>query len=185
MSWKNTTTRYGNLSMAMHWLMLALIAAVYTCIELRENYPRGSDIREALKTWHYMLGLSVLALVWLRIAFRAWGPTPRIEPASPGWQMLMAKTMHLALYILMIGQPLLGWLILSAEGDAIPYFGLQLPALIAENKGLAETLEEIHETSGTVGYFLIGLHAAAALYHHFIMRDNTLRRMLPGKVNEG
>jgi cytochrome b561 len=81
----------------------------------------------------------------------------------------------------MIGQPLLGWLILSANGDPIPFFGLQLPALIAENKDLVDVLKEVHETSGTVGYFLVGLHAAAALFHHYITRDNTLVRMLPGR----
>ena len=181
MSWKNTDVRYGHLSIAMHWFMLLLIAAVYACIELRENYPKGSDIREALKTWHYMLGLSVLALVWVRIAFRTLGSSPRIEPPLSGWQTTMAKLMHFALYLLMVGQPLLGWLILSAEGDPIPFFGLQLPALVGTDKELVEVFEEIHETSGTVGYFLIGMHAAAALLHHYYTRDNALVRMLPAK----
>ena len=95
-------------------------------------------------------------------------------------QKLVAKLMHAALYALMIGMPLLGWLVLSAEGDPIPFFGLQLPPLIGPNEGLEETIKEIHETFGTVGYFLIGLHAAAALFHHYFVRDNTLKRMLPG-----
>jgi cytochrome b561 len=181
MSGKATATRYGTLSIAMHWLMLLLIGAVYLCIELRGNYPKGSDIREALKTWHYMLGMLVLVFVWLRIALRILGPTPSIQPTPAKWQELIAKLMHLALYVLMIGQPLLGWLILSANGDPIPFFGLQLPALIAENKDLVDVLKEVHETSGTVGYFLVGLHAAAALFHHYITRDNTLVRMLPGR----
>jgi cytochrome b561 len=87
--------------------------------------------------------------------------------------------MHVALYVLMIGLPLVGWLILSASGKPVPFFGLQLPALVGENKALADLFKEIHETGGTVGYFLIGLHAAAALFHHYVVRDNTLRRMLP------
>ena len=119
--------------------------------------------------------------MWLRIAFRAVGPAPAILPALPGWQVLAAKLMHLALYLLMIVQPILGWLILSAEGDPIPFFGVQLPSLIGADKELVEVFEEIHETSGTVGYYLIGLHAAAALFHHYFKRDNTLVRMLPGK----
>jgi cytochrome b561 len=128
-----------------------------------------------------MLGMLVLVFVWLRIALRILGPTPSIQPTPAKWQELIAKLMHLALYVLMIGQPLLGWLILSANGDPIPFFGLQLPALIAENKDLVDVLKEVHETSGTVGYFLVGLHAAAALFHHYITRDNTLVRMLPGR----
>ena len=87
--------------------------------------------------------------------------------------------MHAALYLLMVGMPLGGWLILSAEGKRVPFFGLQLPPLEGEKKDLAKVAEEIHETAGVVGYWLIGLHAAAALFHHYAMRDNTLRRMLP------
>jgi cytochrome b561 len=75
--------------------------------------------------------------------------------------------------------PILGWLTLGAQGKPIPFFGLQLPALTAADKDLGHTLEGIHETIGTLGYYLIGLHAAAALFHHYWTRDNTLRRMLP------
>ena len=79
----------------------------------------------------------------------------------------------------MIVMPLLGWLILSGESKPVPFFGIQLPALIGENKEFAKQLEEVHELVGNVGYFLIGIHAAAALAHHYIQRDNTLTRMLP------
>lgn len=80
---------------------------------------------------------------------------------------------------MMVCLPVAGWLILSGEGKPIPFYGINLPALMGEHKELAETIEEIHKTVGTVGYFLIGLHTLAALYHHYFMRDNTLRRMLP------
>jgi cytochrome b561 len=182
--WKNTNERYGSLSITMHWLMLLLLVAVYACIELRELFPKGSDPREALKTWHYMLGLSVFALVWLRVVLNLSGPTPRILPDQAPWQKLAARLMHLTLYLLMIGMPLAGWLILSAEGKPIPFFGLQLPALVSENKVLGDTIKEIHETGGTIGYYLIGLHAAAALFHHYVKRDNTLSRMLPRRTRE-
>jgi cytochrome b561 len=179
MNWKNTTIRYGSLSIALHWLMLLLLTAVYACIELRGFFPKGSDLREALKTWHFMLGLTVFVLVLLRLGVRAMSPVPRIEPNPPKWQDLSAKLMHLALYALMLGMPLAGWLLLSAAGKPIPFFGLQLPALIGESKPLADVIKEVHETVGTAGYFLIGLHAAAALFHHYVVGDNTLRRMLP------
>ena len=181
MGWRNSNDRYGSLSIGMHWFMLVLIAAVYALMELRGIYPKGSDGRELMKTWHYMLGLSVLALAVLRVIVSLTSPAPRILPEPPTMQKAVAKLMHVALYALMIGMPLLGWLVLSAEGDPIPFFGLQLPPLIGANEGLEETIKEIHETFGTVGYFLIGLHAAAALFHHYFVRDNTLRRMLPGR----
>ena len=181
MGLSNTNDRYGSLSMAMHWLMFLLLVGVYACIELREFYPKGSDPRNALKAWHFTLGLTVFALVWLRIVLRLFQVTPAITPPIPGWQQFLSKLVHLALYALMIGMPLAGWLILSGEGKPIPFYGIELPALMAKNKDLAQTLEEIHETAGTVGYFLIGLHAMAGLYHHYFMRDNTLKRMLPGR----
>ncbi|HEY7798393.1 MAG TPA: cytochrome b/b6 domain-containing protein, partial [Hyphomonadaceae bacterium] len=76
--------RYGSSAMAFHWVMLALIIAVYVCILLRENFPRGSDLREALKIWHFMLGLSVLGLGLVRLALRVlvW-KTPAITPHPP------------------------------------------------------------------------------------------------------
>ena len=179
MNWRNPSSRYGALSVSLHWVMLLLLIAVFACIELRVLFPMKSDPREAIKAWHFMLGLSVLVLVALRVFINVTDTTPRIEPEPPKWQTLLAKLMHLALYAFMICMPLLGWLLLSASGKPIPFWGLQLPALIGENKDLAKVIHEIHETGGTLGYILIGLHAAAALFHHYFVRDNTLRRMLP------
>jgi cytochrome b561 len=178
-NWRNTTQRYGTLSIGLHWLMLLLLIAVYATIELRGEFPKGSDARDMMKTWHFMLGLSVFVLVWIRLVANFMGPEPRIEPEPPRWQALIGKAMHLALYALMIGMPLAGWVLLSAEGEPIPFFGLHLPALVAASETLADTVKEIHEAGGTIGYFLIGLHAAAALFHHYSTRDNTLLRMLP------
>jgi superoxide oxidase len=170
--------RYGRLSILLHWVTLALMIGVYACIELREMYPRGSDLREGLKTWHFMLGLTVFFLVWVRITARLIGKTPPIVPAAPKWQLVIANVVELALYGLMVLLPILGWVTLSAEGKPIPYFGVQLPALVGESKQLAERTEEVHTTLATIGYFLIGLHAAAALFHHYVQRDNALRRMV-------
>lgn len=171
--------RYAATSIALHWLMLAQLVAVYACIELRELFPKNSDPREALKAWHFMLGLSVFAMVWLRLAARLLWPAPPITPTPARWQVGLAHFMHAVLYALMLGLPLAGWLLLSAAGKPIPFFGLELPALVAPDKALAANVKELHTTAGSAGYFLIGLHAAAALYHHYLVRDDTLARMLP------
>lgn len=179
MNLQTTRNRYNSLSIAAYWLTLALLVAVYALILLRELYPKGSDPRELMKTWHFMLGLTVFGLVGIRLLLRLAFRAPPISPAPPAWQHALAAAMHLALYAFLIVMPLLGWLALSAQGKPIPFFGLQLPALIGPDKAMGGNLEEIHETIGTIGYYLVGLHAAAALFHHYFMRDDTLRRILP------
>lgn len=174
--------RYPKTAIALHWLMLALIVAVYAAILLRENFPRGSVIREGFKTWHFMLGLSVLALASVRVLLRltSW-KIPLITPSIVQWQSRLSGFVHFGLYGLMIAMPIGGWLILSASGKIIPLWGLSLPPLIEPSKALAEQFKELHEIGGKIGYGLIGLHAAAALFHHYVQKDNTLTRMLPGK----
>lgn len=175
-----TVKNYPRALIGLHWLTLLLLAAVYACIELRGNFPRGSAIREGLKEWHYALGLLVFALLWLRLALRWRGPLPANELS--GWQHWLAAGVHALLYLFMAAMPLLGWALVSAEGKLPEWFGVALPALLAPDPVLVEQLEEVHETLGVAGYWLIGLHAAAALFHHYWLRDATLRRMLPRSV---
>lgn len=177
----STKQRYGSLSIGLHWLMVILLIAVYACIELREFYPKGSDPREALKAWHFMLGLCVFGLTALWLAVRLGSATPDIVPPPPAWQRSLASLVHGLLYLFMLAMPLAGWLTLSAAGKPIPFFGLELPALIGKDEELAKSLKEIHATVGEAGYWLIGLHAAAALFHHYFLHDNTLLRMLPAR----
>ena len=87
----NTSGRYGSISIALHWLMFLLLVAVYACIELREFYPKGSDPRNALKAWHFTLGLSVFALIWLRLLLRLVQVTPTIEPPRRAGKTCLPK----------------------------------------------------------------------------------------------
>jgi superoxide oxidase len=118
--------------------------------------------------------------VIVRIGARLKYPAPA-DPAGTGLTRLLSKAGHLALYLLMIAMPLAGWVILSAEGKAVPFFGLELPPLVTENKDLAGQVEDLHKLRGTIGYWLIGLHALAALAHHHLLKDGTMKRMLPGR----
>lgn len=172
--------RYPDSAILLHWLILLLVVAAYACILLRVNYERGSDIREGLKAWHFMLGLGVLATTFLRAGLRAFvWKTPAITPQPPRVLHLLSIAAHLAIYVWLIAMPVAGWITLSAEGDPIPFWGLNLPPLTGANEQLAKQVKELHETGGTLGYFLLGLHAAAALFHHYVLKDNTLVRMLP------
>lgn len=179
MNFKYPNDRYHALSIGAHWLTLALLVAVYALIELRGIFPKGTAAHQAMKTWHFMLGLTVLGVVAVRLLLRLMFREPPITPPPPASMLWLAKAMYLALYTFLIAMPLLGWLTLSAQGKPIPLFGLELPALIGADKAWGHNLEEVHETVGTIGYYLIGLHAAAALFHHYVMGDDTLLRMLP------
>ena len=173
---------YSRWSIALHWLMVVLLVATAATMELKGIYPKGSAGRNLLRSVHFLLGLSVFALVWLRLVARALGRTPTITPAPPAWQAMLSHVVHLALYALMIGLPLLGWMTLSARGAPVTLpGGFGLPLLpITESKETASWIKELHETGATVGYVLVGLHAAAALFHHYVQRDDTVLRMLPG-----
>lgn len=176
-----TANRFHPLLIGVHWLTLLLLIAVYASIELRGLYPKGSDARELMKLWHFMLGLGVFGLVLIRLPLRLVLQAPPITPAPPAWQHRFALAMDGALYALLLTMPVLGWLALGAQGKEVLFFGWQLPALIGPDRALGKSLEDIHEFIGELGYWLIGLHAAAALFHHHFMRDDTLRRMWPAR----
>jgi cytochrome b561 len=174
-------TRYGSASIAMHWLMVVLIALTYLFIELRTMFPRDSPERGLMRATHASLGLLILLLVAVRLVAVWRGGRPLITPAPPAWQSFAARTVHGLLYLLMIGMPILGWLLFNARGGQAPFFGLELPALIGPDEALGKRLRSIHGLLGNVGYALIALHSLAAIVHHWLWRDDTLRRMLPGR----
>ena len=172
-----SSQRFSFPSIAMHWLMVLVFIGIYIAVNLIDVFPKGSDSRQWAKTIHFSLGLLVFGLFWLRVALRLLGNTPAIVPAPPAWQEKLAKLGHLALYAIMVLMPLVGWAALSARGKPIPFFGMELPALLAPDKALGQTLREVHELGGNLAYYLIGGHALAAIYHHYFMKDNTLLRM--------
>lgn len=173
---------YGSATIAMHWLMLALFVVAYAAMELKSFTARGSPARENMMLVHYLAGLSVLLLVWLRMIVRARDPVPSIVPAPPAWQESAGRATHWVLYLMMIGLPMLGWLALSATGKPVTVMGVGLPMLLDKNVELSRFLKNLHETAANAGYFVIGLHAAAALFHHYVRHDNTLSRMLPKRL---
>ncbi|MDY7066457.1 Cytochrome b561 [Pseudomonas extremaustralis] len=175
-------SRYAKLSMTLHWLMLALFVGVYACIELKGLLPRGHALRSALLGGHALFGIGIFLLVWLRLLGRLM-PRPPILPRPPAWQTAASHLMHLALYGLMIVTPVLAWLMLNAGGKPVPYFEFALPALVAPDPDLARQFKHWHEWLGSAGYWLIGLHAAAGLFHHYWVQDNTLVRMLPKRFS--
>lgn len=174
-----TRPRYSPALRRLHWLMALLVAAAYLLIEQRGLFPRGSAPRAAMVQGHYWMGLAVLLLAVWRLWLRRRDGAPPVTPALDAWNTWAARLLHVALYLFFIVQPLLGLATAWSDGKAVqlPFTGIALPALLPENEALAHSLEDLHGTIGELFYWVIGAHVAAALWHHFLRRDDTLRRM--------
>lgn len=180
-----TSYRYSTLSISLHWLTLALMVAIYVTIELHQSLPRGNALRRPMEDWHIYLGVCLLPIVIFRMIVILRSKIPPIVPRPPAWQHLVTLLMKLYLYVLMIGAPLVGWIMVNAEGHVVTLLGLTLPTLVSESESLAGLASEIHEVLGESGYIFIAVHALAGLYHHYIVKDNTLVRMLPKFLRKG
>ncbi len=164
----------------MHWVIFALVLLAYICINLFEQFPKGSATRGNVLAAHYTAGLAVLLLVLPRLLLRLRNGRPSILPTPPRWTELLGNVTHVALYLFLLIQPILGIITLQIGGKPVTLFGVTLlPAFVSPpNKVLSHQFEDIHSTLGTIFYYVIGLHILAAFWHHFARRDNTLKRML-------
>ena len=171
--------RYTASLRRLHWLMAVMIALAYVAIEQRNLFERGTPERFAMVQSHFWLGIGIFVLAWVRLQQRLKYGAPRITPGLPAWQNGISHIMHVALYAFFIVMPVLGLLTAWTDGKAIliPFTDIALPALLAENKDLAHQLENLHHDIGEIFYWVIGFHIVAALYHHFIRKDDTLVRM--------
>lgn len=176
---RNSSTHYGVLVRLLHWAMAALVIALLVAVEIHDWFPKGSDLRNGLMSVHFQFGLLVFLLMWPRLAAVLSDRAPPIRPASPSWQDMAAKLVHLALYGGMLSLPVLGVLMLQAGDRSVSLLGLQLPTFVGVDKAFSKSLREVHETIGNVVIGLAVVHIAAAYWHHFRQHDNTLLRMLP------
>jgi cytochrome b561 len=170
---------YGAIARLLHWTMFALIAVQVVGGLAIEWFPRASDGRVFMLSTHTTLGIVAFLLVLARIARRL--AERGLPPEGPLWQRRLASAAHGPLYALMVAVPLVGYLLADARGRGIPFFGLDMPEWIATDRNLAHTLEDVHSTLAWVLVGVVALHAAAALWHHFVLKDDTLRRMLPSR----
>lgn len=172
------TERYTGPAIAAHWLIAILILAAFP-LGLYMHELTLSPTKLKLYSYHKWIGMTVLLLFVPRILWRLTHRPPAPLP-MPAWQHKIAEGTHHLLYLLMFLVPLSGWLMSSAKGFQVVYFGvLPIPDLIGKDKELGELLEEMHEVLSWSLITLVGLHLAGALKHHLIDKDSTLRRMLP------
>lgn len=176
---QNTTSSYGSVAKAFHWVMAALIILNLIVGLKMAGLPVGPD-KFKLYGWHKSFGALVLILVSLRLAWRLANVTPLLPGTIRPFEQTLARLGHFALYALMFAMPLSGWAMSSAAGLPVSFFGLFiLPDLVEPNQALKATLMELHELMGFALIGMILLHVLAALLHHFYYKNNVLRRMLP------
>jgi len=170
--------RYARTSRWLHWVMAGLVILAYILINGRGWFPKGSTPRTLFVQGHFWIGLLVLALVLPRLLARLRSPVPPLQPPLAPLMQLLSKVTHLALYGFLLVQPLMGLMVVLLERGGIPLGGLTLASPFALDKAMAENIEAAHVFLGEAFYYVIGLHIAAALWHHFYLRDSVLKRML-------
>ena len=170
--------RFDGISMSLHWLTVLLVMAQFVTALVHEALH--GPAAELLLTLHRSSGIAVWTVAVLRLMWRRWfaflPPFPEGMPKAQQWT---AKLNEYGLYLLLLIQPVTGLAASLALGRPFALFLWQAPALMMPGKPLAHMLKEMHETGGWILAALIGLHAAAALYHALVLRDRVLQRMLP------
>jgi cytochrome b561 len=179
MTLKNSNERWGRVSQLLHWLIVVLIVVMaYLGLTMTDLPNNPYKIR--LYALHKSIGLSLLALVILRLLWRGYTGAPRPLPGIPAWQERVASLTHFALYVLLLAIPLTGWIFNSAAGFPMQWFGMvNLPPLTGRSTALRELSGSWHELLFWALIVLALVHAAAAIYHHLFQHDATLARMLP------
>ena len=177
----DTTNTWTNTAKTLHWLIAFLLLAVWASVELHEQVPRGNPWRDYWIIAHFTLGASALAVMVIRLVWRASHRPP--APLGGRLQQRLATAVHGLLYLAVLAMPVTGLLMRQLDGKSTPLpAGLAIPAWLPANTALAERLEDLHkEWLWNALLALIVLHVAGALWHHWVDRDATLKRMLPGR----
>jgi cytochrome b561 len=179
--------RYTRVAMILHWLIAIsiigmLIGGKVTHSMLEQSPP--PQIAFSLMQLHKSIGITILLLTLVRIAWRISHKPPAL-PTMAAWQTGLAHLSHYGFYLLMLALPLTGWAVVSTSKWKLPtllYFTQiewpHIPFLVGRND-LHHLMEELHEQAGHITIALLLLHIGAALYHHYKLRDDVLRRMMP------
>lgn len=161
--------RYSKTIIVIHWLTaLAVVGAWLTA-------RGGRGLAQNPPLLHFALGMAVLLLILPRLLLRLTGDAP--AGTRQGWLAIGAKAGHGLLYLLLIALPVSGWYAASRMGVPVSLLGVGLPAIASPVQGHPGPVAEFHETAGTAILVLAGLHALMAVWHQFVLRDGTLRRM--------
>ncbi|MCK1367822.1 cytochrome b [Bradyrhizobium sp. 62] len=170
---------YGTPAKVLHWLVVALLAVQFSLGWLMPDVHAGPPGRAM--TLHISLGLTILALILLRLVWRITHPVAP-ESSLPPWQRVSSEAVHWLLYVLVLAATITGWLFASFRGWSVSYFNLiPLPMLAGKNPVAIHQIDGWHQIAEWALLIAIGVHVAAAFAHIFIYRDGVMQRMLPSR----
>jgi len=174
----SSQTKYKGLAQLLHWLVVLLLIAQYAVAWTMPDIRRDT-LPEGLVAWHLSLGTAILFVMLVRLLWRALHPAPPSQ--GPDLLARLSRLGHAGLYVLLFAVPILGWINASSRGYAVSLFGaITLPPLSATGSSTGHEAGDIHSFLAWALLALVGVHVLAALYHHFVLRDDTLSRMRPG-----
>ncbi|WP_018409256.1 cytochrome b [Methylocystis rosea] len=181
MQWRNSPRAYGAAVQIVHWFSVLLVGVAWVLGTVGEDLPNGSacNLGELI---HVSAGELIAILLIVRVGWRLINapPSPELTPLGRLGD-LATKIVHIALYVLLAAVVAVGVATQFADGDALSVLGVfDIASPWTKNKPFAHDMKEIHETLANGLIILATIHAGAALVHHFVFRDRTLRRMLPG-----
>jgi cytochrome b561 len=179
-NWRNTSKAWGIVAKSFHWIVALLILTQFALGNIAENMKLSPAKIDAF-VWHKSIGVTILLLALLRLAWRAANPPPITPHDTPAWETKLAAAGHWLLYGLMIAVPISGWIV--SDASRVPFEGffiVPMPDLIETTRELQEEAEDVHELLTKALIAVVLVHIAAALRHHFMLRNDVLRRMLPG-----
>lgn len=175
---------YGPVPKFLHWVTVALVTVAWALGTFGDELSKGA-VRDAGLLAHISIGLAILVIAAIRIPLRIANPPPRAASTEFGrwlieWTDPAARIMHYVLYALLLAIPIVGIALQFAQGHPLPLFGLgAIPSPWAADKAFAHSVKEVHEVLANLLVILAVFHMTAALVHHVVFGDNTLRRMLP------
>jgi cytochrome b561 len=171
---------YGRAARALHWLVAALAVMVIAFGWATEAAAHNTPARGSLLLLHGSIGLTILAVIIIRILWRWLNPAPVLPPSLTRVEAALAHLTHFGLYFLFTGMPLAGYVNAAAQGHAVSLFGIvSIPPLLPINLRLAQAAIAAHLVGQYLVYLLVAAHIAAALFHGIVRRDGVMERMLP------
>ncbi len=179
---RNTADTWGAVAKAFHWIVALLILGQFVTGKIAEGL-KLSPLKVDMFVWHKSLGVTILLLVVLRLAWRLGNPTPAPPANSPSWETKLAAAGHYLLYALMIAVPVSGWWV--SDASRVPfkaYFAVPMPDIIDTSRTVQEAAEGLHDALTNLLLVVAVVHIAAAIRHHYWRKDGVLRRMLPGRT---